>query len=60
VGIHSLRLIDNLARNIQLTVAKPINIASNNITLGAIIGIAQFLGNSTEAHELIQYADISM
>ncbi|MFT6968525.1 MAG: diguanylate cyclase (GGDEF)-like protein [Cellvibrionaceae bacterium] len=52
--------VGNLARNIQLTVAKPINVASNNITLGASIGIAQFPGDSTEAHELIQYADISM
>lgn len=52
--------VSGIARNIQLSVANPINIASNNITLGASIGIAKFPGDSVDAHELIQYADISM
>ena len=52
--------VDNLVRSIQLTIAKPINVESNNITLGASIGIAQFPGDGTEAHALIQYVDISM
>lgn len=49
-----------LAENIQLSVAAPINIASNNLTLGASIGIAKFPADSIDEHELIQYADIAM
>ncbi len=52
--------LDTLIENIQQSVLEPIGVASNNITLGASIGIAKFPLDSVDAHELIQYADISM
>ncbi len=52
--------LDTLIESIQQSVLEPISIASNNIILSASIGIAKFPLDSVDAHELIQYADISM
>lgn len=52
--------VTSLVHDIQKNISNPINIASNNIILGASIGIAKFPDDSTNTHELIQYADISM
>lgn len=52
--------LSGLVKNIMTSIASPISIASNKITLGASIGIAKYPDDSSEPHELIQYADISM
>ena len=57
VGAVSLA---GLVQDILSSISTPMSIASNNITLGASIGIAKYPDDSTEPHELIQYADISM
>ena len=52
--------LSSLVKDIMTSIASPISIASNKITLGASIGIAKYPNDSSEPHELIQYADISM
>ncbi|MBF7072136.1 EAL domain-containing protein [Glaciecola sp. MH2013] len=52
--------IEKLSAEIQKRVAKSINIASNEIHLGASIGIAKYPEDTEEPQQLIQYADISM
>lgn len=56
----SENVIDTLTTNIQRAIAETIKISSNNIVLGASIGIAKFPHDSEDPHQLIQYADISM
>lgn len=53
-------LIRHLANDIQKSVANPISVASTRVALSASIGIAEYPKDSTDTHELIQYADISM
>ncbi|MFQ3248920.1 MAG: diguanylate cyclase (GGDEF)-like protein [Glaciecola sp.] len=57
VGAVSLA---GLVQDILSSISTPMSIASNNITLGASIGIAKYPDDSKDPHELIQYADISM
>jgi diguanylate cyclase (GGDEF)-like protein len=52
--------INILTKGIQAGVSRTINIASNEINLGASIGIAQYPKDSEDSQQLIQYADISM
>lgn len=52
--------LTGLVKDIMFSIASPISIASNKITLGASIGIAKYPDDSKEPNELIQYADISM
>lgn len=56
----SENVINTLTTNIQRAIAETIKISSNNIVLGASIGIAKFPHDSEDPHQLIQYADISM
>ena len=57
---NSDSLIDTLSTSIQRSIAEIIKVSSNNIVLGASIGIAKFPHDSDDPHQLIQYADISM
>ena len=59
-GYSAESALKNLAQDIVNTISSPIQIASNNITLGASIGIAKYPSDSLDPHALIQYADISM
>lgn len=52
--------LSKLVSDIVSSISNPISIASNNINLGASIGIALYPDDSIEPHDLIQYADISM
>jgi diguanylate cyclase (GGDEF)-like protein len=52
--------LSSLIQDIISSITTPISVSSNNITLGASIGVSRYPEDSTEPNELIQYADISM